>query len=282
VLYSYHQGFSTEKTGNNGMDISQEQRFFTEQPILTMTSDVPLVSVHAHHFFEIFYVLNGTAKHVIDNERFDVNVGDMYIIPPGVSHQFQPKGTTPLLHRNFLVKSSEFERVCNFVSPSLFDALRARGNILKINVGLHIINNFESQIDLFTGTNKLHSVLIEILGLFSNSIEDKGRGMPSWLQQLLPFLDKPHSFTKKIPEIIADIHLSPAHICATFKKYMGVSMTQYILESKLQYAYTMLLSSGLSIGNVAEQCGFNSLPYFYKEFKRKYGVIPGDLRKRNK
>ena len=76
--------------------------------------------------------------------------------------------------------------------------------------------------------------------------------------------------------------LSSSYICTAFKKYIGVSITQHRHEAKLQYAYSLILTSGLSIDAIAEQCGFDSRPYFYKEFKKKYGIVPGYLRKKQK
>jgi len=262
--------------------ILNEQKFFNQQSIYTSSNDVPSSVPHRHEFIEIFYVINGTAKHLINNNKLVLKAGDLYIIRPNDQHYFKPIDATPLLHRNFFIKNSEFKRVCDFISPTLFDSLIQQEEIVKTNVNINIINNFEKQIELFSGKNILFAVIIEILDIFLNSSVQTEQSFPLWLQQLLPFLDKPDTFTKSIPEITQDIHLSQSYICTAFKKYIGVSITQYRHTAKLQYAYSLILTSGLSIDAIAEQCGFDSRPYFYKEFKKKYGIVPGYLRKKQK
>ena len=263
------------------MDILTEADFFSQQPIYTTISDIPMVDLHKHCFFEVFYVIHGEAKHVINNQNFNLIPGSICIVPPNIAHQFFPKKQhSVLLHRNILIKTSEFKRICDFVNPQLYDFLANQKNISCYNISVQVINNFEKQIELFIGSHKFYSIIIEILSSFVNCSDEKQSPLPLWIQELLPILDTPQSFTLPFSEIIKDIHFNPAYISATFKKYLGISITQYHLNIKLQYAYTLILSSRLSIETIAQQCGFDSLSYFYKAFKKIYNLPPGTLRKK--
>ena len=257
-----------------------DENIFNSKPLFTFKDDHPTTDPHRHKYIEIFYILNGTATHYINNYKTQLNVGDLYIVRCSDTHHFSPINNTPLLHRNFLIKINEFQRICDFINPKLFNTLNDYPTLLKLNVDIHIINNFEKQLELFSGDNTLYGIIFEILGLFSNSSLQKQENAPLWLHNLLAYLDKPQTFHKSIPEITDFIHFSQSYICTTFKKWLGVTITEYRLTQKLEYSYLLIQNSSLSINEIVEACGFTSRPYFYKEFKKKYGVIPGTLRKK--
>jgi AraC-like DNA-binding protein len=61
----------------------------------------------------------------------------------------------------------------------------------------------------------------------------------------------------------------------------GSSFSRYVLERRLQEcraALTDPTSSARSVTEIAFAWGFNSLPTFYRNFARAFGVAPGDLR----
>lgn len=45
---------------------------------------------------EIYYILSGTGRMVLEMEQFEVGPGDSILIPPGTPHQIQNTGTVPL------------------------------------------------------------------------------------------------------------------------------------------------------------------------------------------
>lgn len=57
-----------------------------------------------------------------------------------------------------------------------------------------------------------------------------------------------------------------------FKKYTGVPLHKYILQAKLNRAISLIESGNLSITEVSEKCGFSSVYYFSRWFKKKTGI----------
>ncbi|PQP81645.1 hypothetical protein C0Q44_18260 [Paenibacillus sp. PCH8] len=63
--------------------------------------------MHHHDFVEIAYVYEGEGLHQIGDQCILVSKGDLFVIPPGVSHVFQPlnlKEQAPLYIMNCLYK----------------------------------------------------------------------------------------------------------------------------------------------------------------------------------
>ena len=131
------------------MIVLKEALFFAQRSIYTAISDAPSTKPHRHEYIEIFYVIDGTAEHHINKKTHVLKAGDLYIIRPNDFHQFKAIETSPLLHRNFFVKLSEFQRICDFISDGLFEFIINHPKIVKKIHNIQVINCFEKQIKLF-------------------------------------------------------------------------------------------------------------------------------------
>lgn len=83
-----------------------------------------------------------------------------------------------------------------------------------------------------------------------------------------------------LEELAAICAMSRYHFSRTFKSAFSIPPYKYILTRRSLRACQYLLSSNLSIGDVAQQCGFGSLSQFCKIFKAFYRVTPSEFRQR--
>ena len=80
---------------------------------------------------------------------------------------------------------------------------------------------------------------------------------------------------------IADhFHFSREYLLRVFKKEEGVTILQYINDTKMNEAMRMLQTSELAIKEIAEILGFSSSAYFIRFFRTKTGKSPNEFRKR--
>ena len=63
-----------------------------------------------------------------------------------------------------------------------------------------------------------------------------------------------------------------------FKKYFGCTMTDYLIEFRIEQSKELLISRTDSLGRIAGLCGFESANYFSRCFRRKVGVTPTEYR----
>ncbi len=80
-------------------------------------------------------------------------------------------------------------------------------------------------------------------------------------------------------DIAATVHLSPDHLSHLFKSRTGSSLSDFILERRIAMAKKLLSTTRYPIGKVAAESGYDSIPYFSKQFKRTTGKTPLDYRK---
>lgn len=76
--------------------------------------------------------------------------------------------------------------------------------------------------------------------------------------------------------------LSRSAFSSNFTKMMGTPPLKYLTMWRIQKARHMLLESGLSIDQIAENIGYQSATAFSKAFKNDVGIGPGKFRKEKK
>lgn len=245
---------------------------------------------HTHEFVEIFYIVHGKIEHSIAGApKTTLQVGDVVIIPSGVVHSFYRDGSTKCGHRDVMIRTSFFSELCQFLDPKIYDEVFKQRTPLFMHVSNAHIEHFESTIKTITRalstsiTDKLpliKSFIVSLLTpLFSKLIEDYLEEFPAWFNQLLSNFTKIKLIKDGLPAITSDIPYDKKYLCRLFKNNMGMTMTEYLTNIRLEYALNMLKTTDMAILEISQEVGFSSLSHFNKLFKNKYGLQPSLIRK---
>ncbi|MGM9538657.1 MAG: helix-turn-helix domain-containing protein [Candidatus Onthomonas sp.] len=76
-----------------------------------------------------------------------------------------------------------------------------------------------------------------------------------------------------------EFHLNPQYISQLFKNEIGVGFLAYLTNIRMEQAKKLLLSTSLSIAEVAEQSGYGDYRVFTKVFKKAEGITPSQYRR---
>lgn len=82
----------------------------------------------------------------------------------------------------------------------------------------------------------------------------------------------------RIPEIAAILDVSQRQLERQFKKHVGCTLVQYGLLLRLQNARLLLISTNLSVRQIATASGFNTLSHFAYSFGKFFGRRPSEYR----
>lgn len=74
-------------------------------------------------------------------------------------------------------------------------------------------------------------------------------------------------------------HLNPQYISQLFKSEIGVNFLAYLTNIRMEKAKKLLLSTSLSIAEVAEQSGYGDYRVFTKVLKKSEGITPSQYRR---
>ena len=83
-----------------------------------------------------------------------------------------------------------------------------------------------------------------------------------------------------LEEIAENVYLSQNYLSGLFRKKMGKTITQYIVDVRMDKARQLLRDRALKLYDVAEQVGYKDANYFTKIFKKSVGITPSEYREK--
>ncbi len=213
-------------------------------------------------------------------------LGDIAIIPAGISHRcnwhttarFGILAIEPTLLQEVgqdWVNPDRIELKPQFMSEQdlliqgVFATLKSEiqiggigGNLLidslKMALGIHLLRNY------CTTLPKLSS--------YANGLS------AAKLKLVTDYINAHLDLDLKLTELSAIAQISPYHFLRLFKKSLGVTPHQYILQQRIDRAKYLLQSSSLDISEIALRVGFCDSSHLTRCFKSILGKTPSQWR----
>ncbi|NQX59641.1 helix-turn-helix domain-containing protein [Paenibacillus qinlingensis] len=254
---------------------------------------------HFHDRFELVYVYSGIGTFFLNQMLYEMNEGDLFIIPGNTIHQALPDSESPVTATAVFFDPqliAHYSSADSFTNMQVFDLAR-KNKSYKLVVPATIRPLLEEKLKQmhdeleqheagfrYAVQLNLNSLLIIINRLILKeshhqlATSDVG---PSWLRNILQHLDQFHTDqTAGLSYLAKHTSVSAAHLSRAFKQLTGMNITDYVNAKRISTAKELLLTTDLGIDTIAHNCGYESLPYFHKLFKKFTGVTPGLYRKK--
>ena len=239
--------------------------------------------LHRHEFIEFFYVLDGQCVHVLDETEKTISCGDAFLLTPNNVHTFLPLEKN-FMHRDVIIDLGYFKKICNMYSGNLYEHFLSDKNFKQLTFSNYQLNRLEMlaqqiKTDYNYQDNALNCTVCTFIinAYLEHNLNIAANNYPAWISRLLSLLSAPENFKTDQQLIISAFSYSQEYICRTFKKIIGVTITDYFNEQKMKYAYSLLQSSSYSVEQICERINFNNISYFYRLFKKHFGITPKEV-----
>lgn len=257
---------------------------------LELKDNTSYQAMHAHKDrVEIIYLLSGKGEHMIGKHRYFTDAGDLLVINAGVLHEERARGAETLKFCCCAVTNLKFKgkKEGELVGREQLPVISV-GKQKEVLLGLFQMIQRESyEENFFKGItcSLLASVIVlKTFELISNS-QCKGidQTKEHWLvEKVQEYLDCNYQNKITLQNMADFAAVSPWYLDRIFKKYTGASPTQYLIHRKLGYAQSLFTDTEESIAKIAEKIGYDNPSYFSQLFKKKFGMTPGEYRKKLK
>lgn len=248
---------------------------------------------HYHDFYEIYYYLGNEMNYFIDNTTYNVRKHDVVLID------------RYMLHRTLYTSQNHGERILILFHPNIlkaFDNSELSESVRKLFQKKKL--SFKSErIEVIDGImNRLYSYFPEVPSLIGEA-----KVKLSLLELLLILLELSHEETeeeppheispkeKRVSEVVTyinsnyqsditldilcrELYINKYYLCHIFKEITGLSVIDFINTKRLAEAERLLRYSRLSITEICETVGFNSISHFINLFKKSYKCTPRAFR----
>lgn len=99
------------------------------------------------------------------------------------------------------------------------------------------------------------------------------------LKCILSFIHSHYDEKISLENIAASTNLCRSECCRFFKKYMNVSLFEYLLFYRIEQSLPLIMEQQYNITEISGMVGFGNPCYFTKIFKKQTGISPTEYRK---
>ncbi len=235
---------------------------------------------HGQDFFEVFWITDGTARHMVNGTADSLDVGQIAFIRPGDVHAFQG----PCALTNVLILPQTINHLGTrypelrhaFWSPDSLPETRRLDLAQRQRLD-------QAADDLERGSRSLLAVESFVLHLLTRILKpapDLPAATPFWLASALHAAQSPDVFCQGAAGLVARAGRSHAHVSRAMRKHLNTTPSAYVNARRMSYAAQLLLGTDRSLIDIALDCGVENLSHFHKLFRTHHGASPHQWRKK--
>lgn len=234
-----------------------------------------------HDDYEIFFLLSGEGRLVIENNRYPLQPCDLIIINANEAHRdflaektpckyitihFDPNLLTPFsqlfnLHHCFLNKLNSEHNKLSPAKPQrekLLTLFKRMENLFTHADHANEILKYTSLIELVFYINQF---------LLTNSETPFQATFPESLSVVLEYIDKNIEHELSLEILEKRFYINRSYLSRLFRKHLNISIHKYIILQRIAKAKELLLK-GHSPLSASRYSGFNDYSNFRKMFKK--------------
>lgn len=247
-------------------------------------------------FFELAYIISGTGVQILNNEIFEYQPGQMFLITPDDNHYFDIYTITEFLFIRFnnvyinseVISTSQLKRL-EFIlenanhKPGCIlrnktDKILVRSLAETITKELSSYNLFHNELVMQLVSTLIIIVARNISCCMPDNIRADNQGkIMAIIRHIQNHIYDPKQI--KTSTIAEKFALSEFYLGRYFKKHTGQNLQEYILNYKIRLIEIRLIHSEMRINEIAFELGFSDESHLVKFFRNNKGVTPGQYRK---
>ena len=257
------------------------------------------INLHGHPDMELLYIADGSFSMIVNSVSLEMRRGDLLIINPNDTHTGFVSTDQALAAYHVIQVSLEHlaeqrnEEIGRILSLLMEEKMKFSNFISRETLehsGMDLllkglISAFPQQEDVsaFNQIGYLYLLFARLMdmGMTSSTpmmiAEIKKRNQ--FISEMLLYFDANWDKAVTSKDAARMFSYSQEHFCKIFKDNMGKTFSRFLIELKVHKAKE-LLDSGMKAGDVMEQIGINNYSYFYRSFKRFYGVSPESFKRK--
>lgn len=246
----------------------------------------------------LFYILDGECSLLVESELFCLQAHTLVVIKAGTAYQFENAHSMQMLILNFdytrtctqqkdvlrplllkdydenqILEKAEFEDFTPFNQPIIMKDMQIFERTLREIVEIYNTPNLFRE--------ELASAKLKVFFCrLAERIAYAFSGVHSLVDKALEFIKTHYHEEITNTDVGEYLGYHSYYINRLMLTQTGKSIHQHLLSIRLDAAKELLVSSELSMNEVAERCGFSCIAVFSAFFKGRTGIPPTTFRKR--
>lgn len=238
---------------------------------------------HAHPgLAELLLVYRGNGIYRVGGGRYVAGEGTLVVLNAGIVHEEIGGCAEGMASYCLGVSSLELaRRPPNCILPE--DAMPL----------LQLHDDYEEMLDLFRMTVRegyagrvetaemlARAIIVRTCEILSTQREKAETRESALGREIRRYLDRNYTEDLHLADVAAALHMSVSHASHLFRKENGLSPMQYVALRRIGEAQNLLISTKMSMTDIAAQVGYNNSNYFQNVFRHALGMTPREYRRR--
>ncbi len=247
---------------------------------------------HRHNYIEFSYVIKGTGYEIVNNERHSLERGTFSLLLPYQVHALYSDQSDPITFYVGAISLDEFygnNAIWRGIASILFGDGDEHPAFVNLEGDLVVrMETILHEMFLAYGENTnwgqllFKAKLVEALILFDRArIRNRDLNAENKKHYTIKkgsFWDVVYHvqthYTENISlkELSLKFHVSVPYISMAFKKHIGDNYLEFLNEIRIQNACALMVSSELTIAQIAYEVGYESYETFSRVFLKRKGM----------
>ena len=209
-------------------------------------------------YWLIHFVVSGYGIFKIEDKEYKVGPHEIFVIPPFVETYYKADKTDPWNY-TWIGFTADAEL------PTFLP------HTLKIPEAEEIFNTMKKCEDFFEGRSAFLSA--RIWDLFAQILAKKIE-RTDYVKSALDYMHSEYMTGITIGDVADKLNIDRTYFYTIFKKKIGISPQQYLLNHRMNIAASLIKNQNISISTAAYSVGYADISVFSKAFKKHYGISP--------
>jgi AraC family transcriptional regulator, transcriptional activator of pobA len=250
---------------------------------------------HAHDFYSVILFTKGNGRIKINNENYPVHPKTISIIGPNQMHSFEGledvEGTILFFCQDFYVEEFSFIRLLNVYSYTSHVGTEVCNPCIALsdkefNPVFSTLNSIENEYVSYSPYNNsaiiirshLNIMLLKLSELYEAKTGKVNTVDSVLIHSLSHMVDSYFIQEQQLGFYSSAFNISESQLNDICNKRFNCGLKKILQNRLMQEARKLLLSSDLSVSEIAYKLNFEDNSYFNKVFKSKIGLTPKRFR----
>ncbi len=259
----------------------------------TIPGDFRQVAVHWQDSMELVYIKRGSGLVQTGAQVCTAQSGDIFVLTPGTLHAIRQAESRTMEYENIIFDVELLggaEDLCaeKYLLPLQSGRLALPEHITPDEAwypqAADCLKEAEeaNRCKQFGYELCIKGALLRFLALLiaqSKALPPAEKASTQRLRAVLQWISAHYSEPVCVADAAALCQCSPNHFMRWFRQMTGQTFIIFLREYRLNAAAEALRTTEDTILSISEQCGFENLSYFNREFKAHFGMTPREYRK---